>query len=425
MPRRLARLWLHIRAIRLHARRLGRQWTGFARRLKLQLAPATRTADHRPSIGRTIRRVVLIVRWQTGRLHHRAIGVVSLLKRQTVWSVAAVTGTVVLVLMLVLQLPSMFAARPVQHNVEHGEIIASLSADDPDAGREPTQDDPFAEVPDAVTPTPRPGTGTSDIPSREKPEPLLDVKLLRLSPYDPNGTQNPEAEFRVSATTTGPADQLRRHLESPGVMSELARGSGLPFSKQKIDDDWRRYDSKRRKHLSQPLLIRSNPTGKSDNRQSAVGKETFDSSRQSSAAVVTRVTAPKLKLLVTVPKRLLVGERCPIRVRMTNRGDAPAKGVLVRIQLPPALAYPKGASLDYLVGTIPAGESRDARLTPRAISAGTVSFTVELERNGRVIGRSVKSVPVAARKESRTARPRVHRRADMDLVIPCPCFPPR
>ena len=495
MPRRVARIWLHIRAMGLHARRLARRRSESIGGLKSPAVFSRQATARRAPIRRLIRRLVLILRLRSGRLvshlaaatggigdrwkrglslsenrsgrisesrasdnplktilerlgtakrdSRSARSLVSRFGRQTVWSVAAVTGTVVLLLMLILQLSPMLAAHRAQSNDQANKITVAAPVDEPEIERdmnvsvavdvrddvasarisipqqrEPAEDDPFAERSGTASPKPKPvATGISVQP---RPEPALDVRLLRLSPLDPDGSQISETEFRVSATTMGQSDW------SPGLQIELSEGASklsqrtTPFlvEQKTNDDDWRPLDSRRRRNLSRPLLTRGNRVAAADVRRDTPAKEVFGPTRQSTAMVVTRVVASKLKLTVTFPERLSIGNRCPIRFRITNGSNGPTTGVLVHIELPPALAYSKGASLEYLVETIPAGKSRDARLTPRAISAGMASFTVRLIQSGRIVVQSEKSVQIATPSESRPTA--------TGILVPCPCeeFPP-
>ena len=440
-----ARLRRRLRAVGLHVRRLRSRGAAFARRSTSRVTSARKTGRRQSSIRRTIRRLVVIVRWQWERFGSRFLSrfstttrlpipvqgtqhsvnrcvnttpdhehrskelrfprtaaIVVLLRRQTVWSIAATTGTVVVILMLILQLSPMLAAPRTKPRMQSDERTVPPSTDAAAITRPPTtEDDPFAETSDAETPAPNRNTPSVSV----QPAPRLDVTLLRLTPHDPRDTQDVETEFRVSATTR--AD----------------RRTSIDSANQKTADaDWRRSVDKHRRDLTRPLLTRGNRSDISDNRGDATGREPVV---VSAAPAVTKIGAPKLEFRVTAPERLVVGDRCPIVFRMTNSGDVPARSVQVRIQLPPALTYPKGASLEYVVGTIPAGQSREAHLTPSATVVGQVSFTVDWESAGRVVEHSLKTVRIAAPNRPRPAQSPASHRPEAVHDAPCRCpLPP-
>jgi hypothetical protein len=79
----------------------------------------------------------------------------------------------------------------------------------------------------------------------------------------------------------------------------------------------------------------------------------------------------RLRLEVVMPERVRVGAACPIVFRVTNEGEAAARGVRLREFLPDGLTHPLGERLEYIVGVLPPGATKEARLTVTAADPGT------------------------------------------------------
>lgn len=84
----------------------------------------------------------------------------------------------------------------------------------------------------------------------------------------------------------------------------------------------------------------------------------------------TKITAPKLQLELDAPRRARVGETVTVTFKLTNNGRAPATGVVIRDVFSEALQHPGGNDLEYEVGTLPAGASREISLPLKAASPG-------------------------------------------------------
>ena len=116
------------------------------------------------------------------------------------------------------------------------------------------------------------------------------------------------------------------------------------------------------------------------------------------AAAVTariRVTAPDLLLQMDGPAEVAVGEQIPYKFTIRNAGQGDAKSVFLRSILPEGLKHPGGNDLEYEVGFIPAGETRQVDLrilaaeprifTPRAIVSIGGELQAETSADLRVI----------------------------------------
>ena len=128
----------------------------------------------------------------------------------------------------------------------------------------------------------------------------------------------------------------------------------------------------------QVLKVRLNPT--------AEGNFTSTARVRSFATVSfqTAVSGPRLALEVTSPGKLEVGEACPIKFRITNKGEARATQVVLRESLPAELKHGEGRLLDHEVGTLEPGETREAQLTVIALASGEAFHEAKLLVDGKV-----------------------------------------
>jgi len=92
-----------------------------------------------------------------------------------------------------------------------------------------------------------------------------------------------------------------------------------------------------------------------------------------SVSATIRVTAPDLSLNVQAPEEALVGESVTYDFIIKNSGQGDAKNVYLRAILPAGLKHPGGNDLEYEVGNIPAGESRNVRLNVMPTEIGIVT----------------------------------------------------
>ncbi|MCH7687908.1 MAG: hypothetical protein IH899_14715 [Planctomycetes bacterium] len=92
----------------------------------------------------------------------------------------------------------------------------------------------------------------------------------------------------------------------------------------------------------------------------------------------TIAETPKLNLVVTISDRTQLGQPERIQFRVINSGQVTAMNVILSIEIPEEFTYQKGQSLEYKVGTIPPGETRLARLTPKAAKTGVAVFEIEV-----------------------------------------------
>jgi len=93
-------------------------------------------------------------------------------------------------------------------------------------------------------------------------------------------------------------------------------------------------------------------------------------------AAETKIVVPKLSLDVSGPREVETGGRVTVRYKVSNDGTVDSRGVVVRSIIPAGLQHPAGRDLEYEIGTIAAGQSRELSLTLSAITPGTSTYHV-------------------------------------------------
>ncbi len=87
-------------------------------------------------------------------------------------------------------------------------------------------------------------------------------------------------------------------------------------------------------------------------------------------SVSTVATRPQLELNVKMAEQVTVNEQLVMVVRISNPGTGVASGVVLTEQVPAELHHPYGDELQYEVGELKPGESRELELTLEARKAG-------------------------------------------------------
>jgi len=91
------------------------------------------------------------------------------------------------------------------------------------------------------------------------------------------------------------------------------------------------------------------------------------------ASFRVRVTQPRLALDVSLSEQqVMLGSDVTLSIRVSNVGTGLARDIVLVDQLPPQVRHPAGSELEYDIGTLKPGESRDLDLTLTAAEAGKI-----------------------------------------------------
>lgn len=100
------------------------------------------------------------------------------------------------------------------------------------------------------------------------------------------------------------------------------------------------------------------------------------------ASARTVATRPELVLEVKSAPDVLVGEDAIVTIQVSNEGSGAATGVVVEQALPQQFEHPSGAQIEYEVGDLAPGESREVQLTLTAATAGPTTNRMVARADG-------------------------------------------
>jgi uncharacterized repeat protein (TIGR01451 family) len=104
----------------------------------------------------------------------------------------------------------------------------------------------------------------------------------------------------------------------------------------------------------------------------------------SEASARTRCTRPQLAMEVSVPNEVLIGEELTLSIRISNPGTGAATGIVISENIPEQLVHPAGSELEYEVGDLKPGESRQIDLVMNTVKAGQVINLLTARGDGQL-----------------------------------------
>jgi uncharacterized repeat protein (TIGR01451 family) len=102
------------------------------------------------------------------------------------------------------------------------------------------------------------------------------------------------------------------------------------------------------------------------------------------ATARTISTRPKLEIEHTAPKQVMIGQEVRLSVNIKNPGSGAATGVIVEEDVPEGLSHVAGSALEYEIGVLRPGESRDLELILKADKPGLVENTILVRGEGNL-----------------------------------------
>jgi uncharacterized repeat protein (TIGR01451 family) len=97
---------------------------------------------------------------------------------------------------------------------------------------------------------------------------------------------------------------------------------------------------------------------------------------RSSASVRTVATKPDLLLELSAPKQVMIGESATVHLKLSNRGTGAASGVVLSNRVPPQFQHPAGPEVEFEIGQLKPGDSRDIELVLKSVQAGATAVTL-------------------------------------------------
>lgn len=95
-------------------------------------------------------------------------------------------------------------------------------------------------------------------------------------------------------------------------------------------------------------------------------------------AAMTKITTPSLTMDVQGPDEVAVGEQATFRFQIANTGAGEARNVYIRNLLPAGLEHPGGRDIEYDVGALRSGETREVELAVKAVGDGSQTLVSQL-----------------------------------------------
>ncbi len=117
---------------------------------------------------------------------------------------------------------------------------------------------------------------------------------------------------------------------------------------------------------------------------------------RSSASVRTIATKPELALELNSPKQVMIGGDITVGIKITNPGTGAAEKIVLHEVVPPGFQHPAGGELEFDVGTLKPGESRQLELTLHAVQAGTFGNTISVSGEANLRAEQTAQVQVIA-----------------------------
>ncbi len=108
----------------------------------------------------------------------------------------------------------------------------------------------------------------------------------------------------------------------------------------------------------------------------------------------TMITAPRLDLTLSTIEQAVVGEDVSLLYRVTNNGQGEAADVVLRSKLDDRLSHAVGKDLEYDVGLVRPGETKEVRLTVSAAKPGQAVTNATVTAKGGVSANRVAELEV-------------------------------
>ncbi|HEV7221133.1 MAG TPA: DUF11 domain-containing protein [Pirellulales bacterium] len=223
------------------------------------------------------------------------------------------------------------------------------------------------------------------------------------------GTHKSWSTPGISLRKTGPAsgnlgDTLvyRIEVRNPGdltakevvVSDQISAGltflnSNPPAQPAGGKVEWRLGDLLSGEGRTIEVQFRAERAGTLNNCASAVTAEQL-TAQDCTATTITAaaaVAAQSLRVEVTVPPQVSVGQEAAFTARITNAGAAPATGLVLVDRYDPGLRHVSGTNpIERDLGDLAPGETRAVEIKLIATQAGRSCNTVEVQQGGGVLG---------------------------------------
>jgi uncharacterized repeat protein (TIGR01451 family) len=102
------------------------------------------------------------------------------------------------------------------------------------------------------------------------------------------------------------------------------------------------------------------------------------------ASVKTRCTMPQLAIRMTSADKVMIGQEHRVKIELQNPGSGDATGVMLFENVPENVRHASGPALEFEIGTLRAGETRELELVLHAEKAGKVVNVLTARAEGNL-----------------------------------------
>jgi uncharacterized repeat protein (TIGR01451 family) len=102
------------------------------------------------------------------------------------------------------------------------------------------------------------------------------------------------------------------------------------------------------------------------------------------ASVKAKCTMPQLAIRMTAPAKVMIGEQTRVKIELRNPGSGDATGVMLFENVPPTVKHAAGPALEFEIGTLRAGETRELELVLTADKAGKTVNVLSARAEGNL-----------------------------------------
>jgi uncharacterized repeat protein (TIGR01451 family) len=114
------------------------------------------------------------------------------------------------------------------------------------------------------------------------------------------------------------------------------------------------------------------------------------------ASVRTVSTKPQLTIRQTFNKTALIGETVLVNIVVSNPGSGDATGIVIEADIPTELSHVAGNELEYQIGTLRPGQSKQLQLRLLAKTAGLIQNMLTVRGKGQIENRSIEPMRIVA-----------------------------
>jgi len=107
-------------------------------------------------------------------------------------------------------------------------------------------------------------------------------------------------------------------------------------------------------------------------------------SQTAQASAKTRCTMPQLAIRMTTPGQVMIGQEQRVKIELRNPGTGDATGVMLLENVPENVKHAAGPALEFEIGTLRAGETREMELVLTAEKAGPVVNALTARADGNL-----------------------------------------